>query len=90
MKNYDRAYGIAEKLAAIDGPDMPAWTKQMPAFVRNNQGEKAAALGLMLEILNSEGEKMHPSDISAIKAYICEQILLPEEAQTYPLCQGDF
>jgi hypothetical protein len=90
MQDYDRAYEIASKLAAINDPDMPAWTKQMRAFVRNNQGEKQAALGLMLELLNSEGETMHPSDINAIKGYVCEQISTPEEAQTYPLCQGDF
>jgi hypothetical protein len=90
MQDYDRAYELAQKLANMDARDMPAWTKQMPAFVLNNQGEKQAALGLMLELLKSEGEQMHPGDVNAIKAYICEQILSLEESATYPLCKGVF
>lgn len=90
MKDYDRAYELAEKLAAMDRPDMPSWTKQMPAFVKNNQGEKEAAMALMLQLLETEKDTLHPSDVNAIVAYICEQILPPDEAKTYKLCQNPY
>jgi len=87
MKDMNRALELANKLAAMDDPDMPIWTKQMPGFILNQQGEKQAALALMIQLLKTEGEKLNPTEINAIKGYICEQIFEPEEAKTHALCQ---
>ena len=44
----------------------------------------------MLEILASVGDKLHPNEVNHTRAYMCEDILTPEEAIKNPLCQGDF
>ncbi|MCB1651709.1 MAG: hypothetical protein KDI46_06630 [Alphaproteobacteria bacterium] len=87
MKDYERAYGLAQKLAGMYKPGMPSWVLQMPAFVQNNRGAKEDALALMLSILDSEGDKLNPNEVNAMLAYICDQILKPDEAETYPLCE---
>ena len=86
MKDYDRALDIANKLANRDEEGLPAFTKQAPAFVMNVKGDKQAALMMMTNLLKSEGEKLPPSEVNNIIAYICEQILSPEEAQMHDLC----
>ncbi|MDB2682953.1 hypothetical protein N9Z27_01725 [Alphaproteobacteria bacterium] len=90
MKDLDRALNIAQKLSTLDNPNLPMWARNMPANVLNAQGEKEAAYGLLLSILDSEGDKMQAAEINATKAYICEQILDTAEAKNNPLCQGDF
>jgi hypothetical protein len=93
MEDLDTAYGMALDLAALaDRPDsdMPNWARQMPAFILNAKGDKEAALAIMLEIISSVGEKLHPNEINHTRGYICEQIFTPEEAEKNELCQGDF
>ncbi len=93
MNDLNLSYSMAKELAALadePGADLPNWARQMPAFVLNQQGEKEAAYQLMLEILSSVGDKLHPNEINHTRGYICEQILTPEEAKDNPICQGDF
>lgn len=90
MKDLDYAYEIALELAALADEaesDLPNWTRQMPAFILNEQGEKEAAYAIMLEILKSSADKIHPNEVNHTRAYICETILAPDEAAKNPLCE---
>jgi hypothetical protein len=93
MQDLDKAYEMALDLAAIaNKPEskLPNWARQMPAFILNAQGDKQAALAIMLEIISSVGEKLDPNEINHTRGYICEQILTPAEAAKNKLCEGDF
>jgi hypothetical protein len=62
-KDLDLALAIAKDLAEIDLPDIPAWTKQMPAFIMTEMGDKEAALAYLSALIAtgsmSEEEKIH-------------------------------
>jgi hypothetical protein len=51
LKDQTLALDLAYQLAALDGPDMPMWTKQMPAFVMSNVGDKQASRDLFLTLM---------------------------------------
>lgn len=89
LKDLDKALELAYKLAETENTDAPNWVKQMPAFVMTKRGDKQAAYDLMVEILKTSAEKMHPNEVNAIVANICEVILEPHEAQQDPLCNSD-
>jgi hypothetical protein len=42
----------------------------------------------MLSILKDRADKLHPNEVNAMVAYICEQILDPEEAKSHSLCSN--
>lgn len=88
MKDMDRALSLAHKLAEVKNSDMPEWTRQMPAFVMNAKGEKEAAYALMLEILKSRRDKLHPEEVTAMRSYICGSILDKSEAENNPICKN--
>lgn len=89
-KNLDKALQLSYKLADLYTPgDMPAWTKQMPAFVTMAMGDKKAAFGIMAGILAGDTSQMDPAEVNYTKAYICEQILDETQAKDYPLCNTD-
>lgn len=93
LENLDLAYKMALDLAALaNAPDstLPNWARQMPAFILNAKGEKEAALAIMVEIISSVGDKLHPNEINHTRGYICEKILSPQEAANNPLCEGEF
>ncbi len=86
MNDMDRALELARKLAAFKNPDMASWARQMPVFILNAQGEKEAAYAFMLNLLKTESHNLHPNEVNATLAYICEQILDEHEAAVEPLC----
>ncbi len=88
MDDLDKALELAKKLADTAPDDAPAWVRQMPVFVMKASGDKEAAYALMLEILKSNVEKMHPSEVNAARAYICDQILTENQKAKDPLCEG--
>jgi hypothetical protein len=62
-KDMDLALEIAKDLAAVNVPDIPAWTKQMPAFIMTEMGDKEAAEAYLSALIAtgnmSEEEKIH-------------------------------
>lgn len=48
------ALDVAEELAALKVPGIPVWTKQLPAFLLADVGEKEAARDLIMAILGSD------------------------------------
>lgn len=87
LKDVDLSLGLANKLANHKKKDLPNWTKQMPAFVMNQKGDKKDAYGFLLEILRSSSKSMHPNEVTNMKYYICQQILSEEEAKMDPICK---
>ena len=73
MKDYDRALKLANELAALPDPDMPIWTKQMPAFVMSKVGKKQAARDLMLTILATD-KGIDPAEVNQTCWYINEHL----------------
>lgn len=87
LKDTDRALDLAYKLAALKNPDMPSWTRQYPVFILNARGEKEAAYQTMVNLLKSSAQSLHPNEVNATLAYLCEQILSEQEAKADPLCK---
>ncbi|MGH1404528.1 MAG: hypothetical protein ACRBDL_09810 [Alphaproteobacteria bacterium] len=88
LNDLDKALELAHSLADTKNDDVPGWVRQMPAFVMTQKGEKEAAYALMVEILKTSADKMHPNEVNAMKAYICDRILDAERAKTNSLCQN--
>ena len=86
LNDLHLALNMAKELEAIPNNDMPSWTKRMSVNILNQQGEKEAALNLMMSILQDKADKLHPNEVNAMVAYICEQILDLDEAKSHPLC----
>jgi hypothetical protein len=87
LQDYDLGLQLARELASLPNEDMPLWARQMPAYVLNQQGQKQAALDIMIELLKTNADKMHPNEVNATIDHICTQILDEEEAALHPLCQ---
>ncbi|MCE7886327.1 MAG: hypothetical protein DYH13_02330 [Alphaproteobacteria bacterium PRO2] len=87
LKDFDKAYAWAQELAAIPRNDMPMWTKQMPAFVRNAEGDKQAAYDIMIEIMRSGQHSLPREEMNAMQYYICKRILDEAQAAKDPICQ---
>lgn len=89
-EDLERTQELANKLAALENPDMPIWAKNMHALVRGVRGEKEDALQLARNLLASllNSEDVHPSEINHMIIYICDDLLSPEEAKLDPVCQN--
>lgn len=87
LKDQELALDLAYKLANLDEPNMPGWTKQMPAFILNNKGDKEGAYQIMLKILQSSAETLPPEELFFTRDYICTRLQTPEQARLNPLCQ---
>ncbi len=90
MEDMDKALYLARRLAETAPEDAPVWVHQMPVFVLKASGDKDSAYALMLEILKSNVDKMHPNEVNAARAYICDQILNAEQKARDPLCEGEY
>lgn len=88
MEDMDLALPLARKLAAFPNPDMPLWTRQMPAYIMTERGEKQAAYELMVNMLGSSAQDLHPNEVNATLDYICTRILDEKEAAENQLCQN--
>ncbi len=74
-KDQDRALKLAYLLADNKSPDLADWAKQMPAFILADTGDTAAAYEIMMNILISNVDTLHPNEINFMTDYICNTIL---------------
>ncbi len=88
LNDIDLALELAYKLADNENKNRPAWTSQMPAFVLTQKGEKEAAYSLMLEMLKSSADKLHPNEVYNTKIFMCTRLISKEDAMLNPLCDG--
>ncbi len=75
MHNLDEALKYAYQLQRLSRNyeiDMPQWARQMPVFVLNNRGEKAASRALMENLLVTE-KNMHPTEVNYMKIFLMEE-----------------
>lgn len=88
MQDMDKALELANKLAEIDNPDMPAWPRQLRAFILEARGDKVDAMEVMVNILKTEGAKMPVQEVNFMREYICTRLMNSEEATGNPLCEN--
>ena len=89
VKDNQLALRLATKLANLGKPDLPMWARNMRANILNADGKKEAAYNMLVSILQNSAENMHPNEVNATVAYICEQILSNQEAIDNPLCKNN-
>ncbi len=63
------ALDLAYRLAALEAPGLPVWTKQMPAFVLAEVGDNEAARDLMVVILETD-QNLTPEEIEFMRDFI--------------------
>lgn len=84
-KNLPRALELAERLASLKG-DVAPWARQMPAFVQLEMGNKEAAYEVMIRMLATEQDNLHPNEVNFMRDFICTRTLDKVAAQKNPLC----
>ena len=89
MGDLDTSLALAEELAHHSKEDIPVFTKQMPAFVLKEKGDKELAYTIMVEILKSSAGKLRPEEVNQMVYHICNQILSEAEAKKDPLCANN-
>lgn len=78
---------LARELAALPAEDMAPWARQMPAFVQLQMGNKEAAYEIMVRMLATEKDKLHPNEVNEMVRFICTRALDNAQASQNPLCQ---
>lgn len=89
QKDNDRALELAYLLAKNPDPDLADWARQMPAFVLQAKGETEMAYEIMLGILITHAEKLHPNEVNYMTDHICNVLLkdLPDK-EPPPFCES--
>ncbi len=87
MNDMNLALELANKVAALPGYVAP-WARQLPAFVELKMGNKQAAYEIMMRMLATDGEKLHPNEVNEMIKFICERALEKKDAAKNPLCQN--
>lgn len=87
LNDLDLALSMAEKLSAMTVPDLPVWAKTMDVLVMNDKGEKQAAYEILMQTLQTEGDKLHPTETLFMIDTICSELLDAAQAKDHPLCQ---
>lgn len=77
IKDQDKALELADKLANMDSPEMPMWTKVMPAYVQKTMGKKKEARDLLLLIMADPTQAQEQADRNQSCWYINEYLREP-------------
>lgn len=80
MNDLDTALDYAYKLSKMNpkGDTLPAWARQMPAFVLSEQGEKESSRKIVEEILLT-ADDLHPNEVNFMESYLIEQLGVPAQ-----------
>ncbi|HEY1097001.1 MAG TPA: hypothetical protein VGF14_07145, partial [Alphaproteobacteria bacterium] len=76
LKDQQLALDLAYQLAALQGPDLPIWTKQMPAFVMSRMGQKEASRDLFLTIM-ATSKNISRQELNFMCGYIQDNLREP-------------
>jgi hypothetical protein len=87
VNDLETAYKWSVELSELEDPTVPSWARQMPAFVKNAEGDKQAAYAILVSMLKSGVGKMPREEVNAITDYICDRVLTPQDAPNDPICQ---
>ena len=77
VKDQAKALELADRLAALNAPDMPMWTKVMPAYVQKTMGKKKEARDLLLLIMADPSQVQEQADRNQSCWYINENLREP-------------
>lgn len=69
VKDMDLALQMAKQLAVLNVPDIPIWTRQMPAFILATVGEQEAARDILQALLESD-TRIDPAERRFMLNYI--------------------
>jgi hypothetical protein len=75
MDDLDRALELSYLMAENKNPNMADWARQMPAFILAEKGDDEAAYQIMINILGSRYDKLHPNEINFMTDYICNKLV---------------
>jgi len=84
MDDLDKALSLSYELAGNKNPNIADWAQQMPAFILAEQGEDKAAYQIMLNILASRYDKLHPAEVNYMYDYMCNTLLPKIPAEPRP------
>ena len=87
LQDKDLALALAENLSQLPAPDMPAWARAMPAFVLRDMGKDQASFALILQLLESGANTLHPNEIMYLRDYACDHFLAADTQNPHPLCE---
>ena len=73
LKDMNLALDLAYRLAGLEAPGLPIWTKQMPAFVLAEVGDAEAARDLMEVIMESD-PNLAPGELDFMREFIETQL----------------
>lgn len=80
LKDQDLALKMAQKLHDAPAPGKPLWANEMVAFIHEQRGEYAEALGIVGAILK-ESDKLSEGEMNFIRYFIEERIGMLKEAE---------
>lgn len=72
------ALKLAYKLAEAPGDDVPIWTRQMPAFIHEELGEKEAAYAIIRALLD-DADNLDEGELNFMRYFIEERLKRLEE-----------
>jgi hypothetical protein len=73
LKDQALALDLAYQLAALDDPNMPIWTKQMPGFVMSRIGEKQASRDLFFTLM-ATSKNLSRQELNFMCGYIQDNL----------------
>ena len=78
--DLDYALELANRLVAMDpdGRNLPLWARHMPAFILTALNQKDAARALLEAVLLGSS-RLHPNEANFLRAYLIEQLGVPED-----------
>ena len=86
VKDQQLALELAQVMAQIPNPDMPAWARAMPGFVMADMGKEEAAFALMISLLQSDAQNLHPAEVRYLTDYICDNLIPEAQRADHALC----
>lgn len=75
LEDRERALALSYKLASTPRDDIPAWTKQMPAFILEQLGEDEEALIIMKDLLDkAEKDEIDPGEFNFMQYFVRDRL----------------
>ena len=75
LEDLDRALKLSHLLSHNKSPGLADWARQMPAFILESNGQNDLAYEIMLGILQSRADKLHPNEVNFMIDYMCNRLL---------------
>ncbi len=88
LDDLDLTIQIAEMLENHPSSILPAWTRNLRAYILSDVGEKQAAKEIMLETIKSQHSTLDPSEINNMIFILCTELLSEQEKAQSGLCEG--